>query len=592
MQELQTLFLVPVIALGLAAALHATAYLHGEARRHQPRFWLFFVATLAAMAGVVLAPGMLAFLLAWEAMGLASAGLVAFENTEKSVRKATWIYLLACHAGACALMLAGVLLGRPDCTLAAFLCAVVGFGLKIGFPPFHVWLPEAHPAAPAPASAILSGAMIPLGFYGLLRFATPWGHTPWGQTPEIWGQTPAMFAISGWILLVLGIFGALGGILFALPQVNLKKLLAFSSVENMGIVALGLGLACLGTDPRFMGTGPGGGSMGTDPQATPIAALALSGALAHVLNHAFLKGGLFLGAGSVLRQTGTLDQDRLGGLLKRLPKTGTLFVLNALGLAGLPPLNSFLSELLIYLAAFHAIRSHVPALMAAGFLVIAALALTGGLAAAAYTKAIGATFLGEPRSDAAARAVETPSRMWLATLGLFVGSLAMTVGTVVCARLLPPALGIAPVPDALLSSLLVSFALVLLAAALVAVRRILCPRGRIKHVCPTWDCGYHAPTARMAYTATAFTQPLVDLFAPLLKPRHHLIPFKGHPATPTDAAFVTETDDRALAGLWRPVFTGCARLFQRAHLLQNGSLHFYIFLALLAVLVLLAASLV
>ena len=151
MQELQALFLVPVIALGLAAALHATAYLHGEARRHQPRFWLFFVATLAAMAGVVLAPGMLAFLLAWEAMGLASAGLVAFENTEKSVRKATWIYLLACHAGACALMLAGVLLGRPDCTLAAFLCAVVGFGLKIGFPPFHVWLPEAHPAAPAPA---------------------------------------------------------------------------------------------------------------------------------------------------------------------------------------------------------------------------------------------------------------------------------------------------------------------------------------------------------------------------------------------------------------------------------------------------------
>lgn len=575
MQELQTLFLVPVTAVGLAAALHATTYLHGEARRHQPRFWLFFAATLAAMAGVVFAPGMLAFLLAWEAMGLASAGLVAFENTEKSVRKATWIYLLACHAGACALMLAGVLLDRPDCTLAAFLCAVVGFGLKIGFPPFHVWLPEAHPAAPAPASAIMSGAMIPLGFYGLLRFATPWG-----QAPEIWGQAPAMFTISGWILLVLGIFGALGGILFALPQVNLKKLLAFSSVENMGVVALGLGLACLGTEHP----------------SEPIAALALSGALAHVLNHAFLKGGLFLGAGSVLRQTGTLDQDRLGGLLKRLPKTGTLFVLNALGLAGLPPLNGFLSELLIYLAAFHAIRSHVPALMAAGFLVLAALALTGGLAAAAYAKAIGATFLGEPRSDAAARAAETPARMWLATLGLFVGSLAMTVGTVICARLLPPALGVAPVPDALLSSLLavvgLSVALVLLVAALVAVRRLLCPRGRVKPACPTWDCGYHAPTARMAYTATAFTQPLVDLFAPLLKPRHHLIPFKGHPATPTDAAFVTETDDRALAGFWRPVFTSCARLFQRAHLLQNGSLHFYIFLALLAVLVLLAASLV
>lgn len=590
MKELQILFLVPIAALGLAAALHATAYLHGEARRHQPRFWLFFATTLAAMIGVVLAPGMLTFLLAWEAMGLASAGLVAFENTEKSVRKATWIYLLACHAGACALMLAGVLLNQPGCTLAAFVCSIVGFGLKIGFPPFHVWLPEAHPAAPAPASAILSGAMIPLGFYGLLRFATPWG-----QPPDIWGQLPTMFAISGWTFLVLGICGALGGILFALPQVNLKKLLAFSSVENMGVVALGLGLACLGTDPRFVGTDPSS-SLGTGPQVAPIAALALSGALAHILNHAFLKGGLFLGAGSVLRQTGTLDQDRLGGLLKRLPKTGTLFVLNALGLSGLPPLNGFLSELLIYLAAFHAIRSHVPALMAAGFLVIAALALTGGLATAAYAKAIGATFLGEPRSDAAARAVETPARMWLAPLGLFLGSLAMTVGTVICARLLPPALGIAPVPKELLSSLLavvgLSLALVLLVAALVAVRRVLCPRGRVKPVCPTWDCGYHAPTARMAYTATAFTQPLVDLFAPFLKPRHHLIPFKGHPATPTDAAFVTETDDRTLVGFWRPLFTWFARLFQRAHLLQNGSLHFYIFLALLAVLVLLAASLV
>ena len=582
MKELQSLFLVPIAALGLTAALHATAYLHGEARRHQPRFWFFFVTTLAAMAGVVLAPGKLTFLLAWEAMGLASAGLVAFENTEKSVRKATWIYLLACHAGACALMLAGVLLNRPDCTHTAFVCAVVGFGLKIGFPPFHVWLPEAHPAAPAPASAILSGAMIPLGYYGLLRFATPWG-----QASAIWGQAPEMFAISGWTLLVLGICGALGGILFALPQVNLKKLLAFSSVENMGVVALGLGLACLGTDPRFVGTGP---------TSAPIAALALSGALAHILNHAFLKGGLFLGAGSVLRQTGTLDQDRLGGLLKRLPKTGTLFVLNALGLSGLPPLNGFLSELLIYLAAFHAIRSHVPALMTAGFLVVVALALTGGLATAAYTKAIGATFLGEPRSEAAARAVETPARMWIAPLGLFLGSLALTVGTVVCAQLLPPALGIAPVPDALLASILavvgLSVALVLLVAALVAIRRFLCPRGRVKPVCPTWDCGYHAPTARMAYTATAFTQPLVDLFAPLLKPRHHLIPFKGHPATPTDAAFVTETDDRTLANFWRPVFTWCARLFQRAHLLQNGSLHFYIFLALLAVLVLLAVSLV
>ena len=566
MNPLEIVFLTPIMLVGLAAALHATAYLHGEARHHLPRFWLFFFATLAAMTGVVFAPGMLTFLLCWEAMGLASSGLVAFENTEKQVRKATWIYLLACHAGACALMLAGVFLHRSDCMLTAFICAVIGFGLKIGFPPFHVWLPEAHPAAPAPASAVMSGAMIPLGFYGLIRFAMPWG-----QTPSIWGQTPEMYAISGWILLVLGVFGALGGILFALPQANLKKLLAFSSVENMGVISMGLGLAALGSVPNAEG-----------PE---LITLALLGAFAHVLNHAFLKGALFLGAGSVLRQTGTLDQDKLGGLMKRMPKTGTLFVLNALGLSGLPPFNGFLSELLIYAAAFQSIKSSLPELKIAGFVVIIVLALTGGLATAAYCKAMGATFLGEPRSHAAEKAEETPKRMWIAQLTLFTCSLAMVPGIVwICSVHGASALA------SILTAACMGGVVVALTGALVLLRRFICPRGKEKVLRPTWDCGYREPTARMAYTGTAFTQPLVDLFAAVLKPRHHLIPFTGHPATPTDAAFVTETDDRALAGFWRPVFTWFARVFQRAHLLQNGSLHLYILLVIIAVLILLAAS--
>ena len=550
------LFLLPIVAVGLAAAIHATAYLHGEALLHRPRFWGFFLATLAAMAGVVLAPGKIAFLFAWEAMGLASAGLVAFENEEKAVRKATWIYLLACHAGACLLMLAGVLLGRTDAFLAAFFCGIAGFGLKIGFPPFHIWLPEAHPAAPAPASAVMSGAMIPLGFYGLLRFFWPQCHLVPYATP------------CGWTLLVLGLVGALGGILFALPQANLKRLLAFSSVENMGVIAIGLGLAALGWD------------------AQPIGALALAGALAHVLNHALLKGGLFLAAGSVLRQTGTLDQDLLGGLMKRMPQTGTLFTLNALGLAGLPPFNGFLGELLIYSAAFAAVRTSSSALITAGFLVLTFLSLTGGFAVAAYCKAIGATFLGEPRSQAAADAVETPRRMWLAQLLLFVLSLAMVPGTIYLARLF--GLG----TDLLIAAAVFGGATAALAAALVALRRFLCPRGAVKPVCPTWDCGYAEPTARMAYTGTAFTQPLADLFNPILHARRHLIPFRGHPATPTDAALVGETDDRALVGFWRPIFTFFARLFQQAHLLQNGSLHLYILLIILAVMALLIAAFV
>ena len=365
------LFCIPVLSVAAASAVHATAYIHGDARRHLLRFWCFFSATVVSMAAVVFSGGKLSFLLAWEAMGLASAGLVAFEASQKSVRNATWIYLLACHAGACALMLAGVLLMRPDAWAAAFAFAVVGFGLKIGFPPFHAWLPEAHPAAPAPASALMSGAMIPLGFFGFLKFF------------PVSGLDPSCASIYGWTFLALGAIGAMGGILFSLPQANLKRLLAFSSVENMGIVAMGLGLGAL---------------VSVRTPSSPVASLCVAGALAHVLNHAFLKGALFLGAGSVLRQTGTLDQDRLGGLMRRMPFTGTLFAVNAMGLAGLPPLNGFLGELAIYTGAFSAIKTGDPVLVVAGFLVAVALSLAGGLAVAAYATAIGCTFLGEPRS--------------------------------------------------------------------------------------------------------------------------------------------------------------------------------------------------
>lgn len=559
----QILFLTPIAWIGVAAFLHATGYLHGDGKKRQGWFYFYFLGTLAAMTGVVLAPTKFAFILAWEAMGLFSSGLVGFESASPESRKATWIYLLACHAGAVFLILAGVASERPDPDWAViWYLALVGFGLKIGFPPFHVWLPEAHPAAPAPASAVMSGAMIPLGFYGLYRFFSP-------------ACTVVPFnAICGWTILALGIIGALGGILFALPQVNLKKLLAFSSVENMGVIAMGLGLGFLA------------GVVSLNNPYGDVTLFACAGAFVHVLNHALLKGALFLGAGSILRQTGTLDQDQFGGLMKRMPFTGTLFTLNALGLAGLPPLNGFLGELLIYMAAFKAVQCGSPALIAAGFLVLIALSLTGGLAAAAYCKAIGATFLGEPRSEAAAKAVETPKRMWIAQLFLLLLSVAMIPGSIWVANLL----GAEAAGETMAATTLVGGALVLLTAGLVLLRRFLCPRGAVKPACPTWDCGYHVPTARMAYTGTAFTQPIADLFAFALKSRKHLIPFKGHPAAPTDAALVTETDDRALAGFWRPIFTFAARVFQRAHLLQSGSLHLYILLILITVVILLIAA--
>ncbi|MBO5940221.1 MAG: hypothetical protein J6R18_03370 [Kiritimatiellae bacterium] len=558
---LKTIFLIPVLTVGTAAALHATAYIHGDERKYLPRFWLFFTATLASMAAVVLADGKLPFLLAWEAMGLASAGLVAFESKEKHVRKAAWIYLLACHAGACALMLAGVLHENPATVTAAFFCAIAGFGLKIGFPFFHAWLPEAHPAAPAPASAVMSGAMIPLGFYGILKYF-----------PLTGGNTPYLQLI-GWTLLILGISGAVGGILFALPQANLKRLLAYSSVENMGIISIGLGL----------------GAISASTQAySQVGKLCIAGALVHMLNHAFLKGALFLAAGSVVRQTGTLNQDKLGGLMRKMPFTGTLFTINAMGLSGLPPLNGFLGELAIYIGAFHLIKSASPVLIAAGFLAMLSLAIIGGMAVAAYAKSVGTVFLGSPRSQEAEKAEETPKRMWIAQLILTILSLAMIPFSIFIINGM--AGGFAT--DCLVYAAVAGIGLTALTAALVFLRNHICARGNAKTISEVWDCGYENPASRMAYTATAFTQPIADLFHPLLRSRRHVIPFKDSPSDPSDAAIATETDDIAIKGFWRPAFTYVARIFQMIHLLQNGSLHFYILIIILAMLALLVSALV
>ena len=548
MQNLVALFGAPIALVGALAVVHATGYLHGDARRRAPWFWFYLFGTLAAMAAVVFSPGLLTFLLAWEAMGLFSTGLVGFESAEKETRKAVWIYLLACHAGAVCLILAGILSLRPDAPWTAiWYLALAGFGLKIGLPPFHVWLPEAHPAAPAPASAVMSGAMIPLGFYGLIRF--------FAFGTGSFSVSASLLPHFGWSLLVFGSLAALGGILFALPQRNIKRLLAFSSVENMGIVALGLSLAAWGWQAE---------------REASIAYPALAGALLHVVNHAFLKGGLFLGAGSVLRMTGTLDMDRLGGLMKKMPGTGTLFALNAFGLSGLPPLNAFASEFLIYLAAFQALARGVCILPAC--LVLVVLALTGGIAAAAYAKTVSAVFLGEARSDLSA-VTETPRQMVLAQVVLFALSLATSFGVAGWAQV---HLGY---PVLVLTILFYG-----LFAGLLVLRFVL-PRGREHPRRPTWDCGYAQPTPRMAWTGTAFAQPLADTFEGVLRPRVHRRRAKG--LFPADAAIAVETDDAGVTRFWGPVFHCCARLFQRAHLLQNGSLHFYVLLMILAVVALL-----
>jgi formate hydrogenlyase subunit 3/multisubunit Na+/H+ antiporter MnhD subunit len=510
---------------------------------------------------------------------LASFFLVTMQDDEKSVREAGLTYLVASHLGTAFLLVLFIVLGRGTGPLdfdrfaagshagLLFILAAIGFGTKAGFVPLHVWLPEAHPAAPSHVSAVMSGVMIKTGIYGLVRTLTFLGPLP---------------AWAGWLLVSVGVTSGVLGVLFALAQHDLKRLLAYHSVENIGIITLGLGLGLVG-----LRTG-----------STPLAVLGFAGALLHVLNHALFKGLLFLGAGAVLHSAKTRDMEELGGLLKRMPWTGSLFLIGAAAITGLPPLNGFVSEFLIYAGAFTAAASlgseaAVPAVAAIG-----ALALIGGLATACFAKAFGVVFLGEPRSDHAAHAHEQGLAMrgpmvLLAAACIVIGVLSPTL----VGRLAPVVEQVTGPPGSavheafaqatgLLGSItLGACALLALVGLLLAVRRAALA-GKPVGAGPTWDCGYALPSPRMQYTASSFAQPLTDLFGPLLGTRRRFSAPQG--IFPQAASFATETPDFYRERLYEPIFVAVQKGLSAFRWLQHGRVQLYVLhiaVALLALLV-------
>lgn len=562
LDALSAFFLLPIAVVGLAAACHSLGYLKGHDEHRQGVYWFFFNTTVLAMALVTAAATYVELLLTWELMGVMSFALVAFDYQEGRVRHAAWVYLLACHAGAVFLILMFVLQadGLPAQACAALACGLLGFGLKAGFPLLHVWLPEAHPAAPAPVSAIMSAAMVNLGVYGILRFL-----------PAV---APAAI---GWLLLGVGLTGALGGILLALAQDNLKRLLAYSTIENMGIVFLGLGL----------------GFLGLAQDNTAMAICGLGGGILHLWNHALLKSTLFLLAGTVYKATGTLALDKMGGLGKRMPATKTAFAGHAAALSGLPPGNAFLSEVMIYLAAFQGILGDSNLILAAAVLAAIALALTGGLAAAAFAKATAAVFLGEPRSSATGNAREAPWVMRAPAVFLTI----LAVGIFLTApwlweHVLPGVLqqaeltGTALVPSLTATgrqtlAAVRNFSLVALvvAAALAGLRHWRLRRQPLETRC-TWDCGYALPTARMQYTGTAFTQPLTDFFNLTKGHNRATLPVEGY--FPETAGVAIDVPDPADRFVWHPLSAITGRIADRTRRIQSGYLHLYILMVVVA----------
>ncbi len=581
MDALSAFFVALICLVAPLAAVWGRVYLlEHPAHRSLGPPWLFFNLLVASMMLVVIARNAVLFLVAWEVMALASFFLVTFHDQDEAVRDAGWTYLVATHLGTAFLLALFVLLGSHGASLdfdhfsapatgsgLLFLLAVIGFGAKAGFVPFHVWLPEAHPAAPSHVSAVMSGLMIKTGIYGLIRVITFLG-----PPPAWWGG----------VLMAIGLVSAIYGVLFALAQSDLKRILAYSSIENSGVIALGLGV----------------GLLGVSAGAVPLAALGFAGALLHVLNHALFKSLLFLGAGAVAQASGSREIEGQGGLLARMPWTGATFFVGAVAIAGLPPLNGFMSEWLIYLGTLRAAAEGSAGVAAAAVAAIAGLALVGGLAAACFARAFGVVFLGEPRSDRARGARETGVGLWaplllLAALCVLSAALAplllraamplVSSASGLPAAQLAPALSVAS--GSLAQVVGGSLAFVALIALAWGLRRWLLARHPAEPGV-TWDCGYAAPSPRMQYTASSFAEPLTTLFAFLLQTRRRLTAPAGF--FPSHAELTAETLDLCTERLYRPLFATASRGLARARWLQHGRVQVYILYIALTLLVLLA----
>ena len=579
---LSAFFLIPIFVLSGLCAIYGAGYLRQyEGKKALGPPWFFFNILVASMAGVVAARNAVLFLVAWEIMMVSAYFLVAFENEKKHVREAAWTYLVATHLGTAFLLPMFVLLGSGSGSLdfdtfvnersashagVLFLMAVIGFGTKAGFMPFHVWLPEAHPVAPSHVSAIMSGVLLKTGIYGLARTLLFLG------SPPLWW---------GLLLVAIGVTSGVLGVLFALAQHELKRLLAYHSVENIGIIATGLGI----------------GLLGVHSHSVPVAVLGFGGGILHVLNHTLFKGLLFLGAGAVGHGAHSLEIDHLGGLLKAMPWTAATFFAGAVAISGLPPFNGFISEFLIYFGAFRggSILPAAPAL--AMFAAIFGLALIGGLATACFTKAFGAVFLGHARSEHAAHAHEAGAAMVLPMLAL--AGLCLLIGLcapLVVAALEPVVVQMTGFPKDVIAASFSDAALPLksitwcalaflaLAGALAALRYRLLRRHGQKQAL-TWDCGYAKPTARMQYTASSFAQPLTAQFKSVLRTRYkRLLPER---AFPREAALSSDTPDLCMHWLYLPIFDGARWLFSKLRWLQHGRVQLYVLYVALTLLILL-----
>lgn len=567
---LSAIFLLPVFLVSLLGNIYGLEYWAQAAHPENGRkLRLFYGLVTAGMALLVVARNSLLFLVGWEIMALAAFFLVTTEDHDREVREAGWLYLACTHTATLCLFALFALLrsavGSFSLTsipaeavtgtfeTAVFALAVLGFGLKAGVTPLHLWLPGAHAMAPSHVSALMSGVLIKMGIYGLFRVTSLFPHPP-----VAWGA----------VLLGLGIVSGVLGVAYALGQHDLKRLLAYHSVENIGIIVMGLGLAL----------------MGRSLNRYDWIVLGLCGALLHVWNHALFKSLLFLGAGSVIHATHTREIDHLGGLAKRMPATAGLFLIGAVAICGLPPLNGFVSEFLLFLGFFSTtLASAQPAYGSIAF-AAPTLALIGALAVACFVKVFATVFLGTARSTHSDQARESTYAMLgpmavlaacCMTTGLAPQGLPLVLDRGVNAwapeisAQLPRLAEVAPLSS--LGAMAVALVVAILVGSVALGIRL---RATAVSATNTWSCAYMQPTPRMQYTSSSFAQMLVSLFAQVLLPITNLP--RINTFFPSSTRFSSEVPDAVLDRGVLPAFRVAAWLMSRLRVLQHGSIQLYL----------------
>jgi len=573
------LFLVPVFIIPTLGSLYGWQYWkHSDHPQSGRRIILSYGFLAGAMALVVIARDGVLFLIAWEVMAVSAYFAATAEESNPDVRQAGWVYLIATHMGTLCLLAMFALWRHATGTFALeavqampealagsiFVLALVGFGFKAGLMPVHVWLPGAHANAPSHVSAVMSGVMLKMGIYGIVRMTAllPLGEAWWGAA-----------------LLATGAVSAVAGIAFAMGQRDIKRLLAYSSIENIGIVAMGLGLALLGRS--F--------------DKAEFVALGLGGALFHVWNHSLFKSLLFFNAGAVIHAAHTRDMDRLGGLAKHMPRVASLFFVGSVAISALPPLNGFVGEWLLYLGFLHGLDQPLGKSGAAVGLAAVVLASVGAMVLACFVKAFGSVFLGSPRSDTVRHIKDPHQSMLIPMMLLAAGCLGLGLVPMAAAPMLEKAIQAWSGSEKLLDkSLLAAFAplpsisavglfFVVIAAALIAIATRLM-RTNPPRKAPTWDCGYSRPTARIQYTGTSFVQSLVRLFRFVLLPKFANPSLRGY--FPGKTHFRMVVVDVVLDRFAVPLFHISGKLFSALRIMQQGHTHLYIMYIVSIVLIL------